>query len=152
MPVPLAVSRPARRSGVLVAAGLLAAVVAATALDAAVAAVAHAAGASHHFGPLKLPDFGALTIIGILAGAAGWVIVRGRSARPRRLLRVLVPAVLVVSFVPDILVGTSGTMTGTSWGAVAALMTMHLLVAAVAIVTYLSVLPLPEYPGKTTRS
>jgi hypothetical protein len=41
MPVPLAVRRHARRSGALITAGLLAAVVAATALDAAVAAVAH---------------------------------------------------------------------------------------------------------------
>jgi hypothetical protein len=40
MPVALAVSRPARRSGTVVAAGLPAAVVAVTALDAAVAAVA----------------------------------------------------------------------------------------------------------------
>jgi hypothetical protein len=39
-------------------------------------------------------------------------------------------------------------MTGTSGGAVTTLMIMHLLVAA-AIVTYLSVPPLPEDLGKS---
>ena len=139
-----AAARPVRRSGALVAGGLVAAAVLATALDAVIAAIAHAAGASHDFSPLKLPTFAALTVIGIFAGAAGWAIVRRRSAGPRRLLSRLVPAVLLVSFVPDVLVGASGKMAGTSWGAVAALMAMHLVVAAVAIATYLRVLPLPN--------
>ncbi len=137
-------ARPARRSGALVAAGLVAAIAVATALDAAVAAIAHAAGASGDFSPLKLPSYASLTIIGVFAGAAGWAIVRGRAASPRRLLRVLVPAVLLISLLPDILVGASGTMAGSSWGAVAALIAMHLIVAAVAVGTYLRVLPLPD--------
>lgn len=123
--------------------GLVVAAVLATALDAAVAAIAHGAGASHAFRPLQTATYGGLTVAGVLAGAAGWALVRARSSSPRRLLRTLVPAVLLLSFIPDVLVGVSASMPGTSWGAVAALMSMHLLVAAVAIPVYLRVLPLP---------
>jgi len=143
----------ARRSGALVAGGLVAAIIVAVALDAADAAIAHAAGASAAFSPLKLPVYAAFTIIGILAGAAGWSYVRTHSASPRRLLRVLVPAVLLVSFLPDLIVGASGTLPGTSWGAVAALMAMHLIVGASAVTSYLRLLPLPHdaEPSKASR-
>lgn len=136
-------ARPSRHGSALVAGGLAAAAVVAIALNAAIAAIAHAAGASSAFSPLHLQSYAPLTIIGIAAGAAGWALVRARSANPRRLLRVLVPAVLLVSFTPDVLVGASGRMAGTSWGAVAALMVMHLVVATVAVGTYLRVMPLP---------
>jgi peptidoglycan/LPS O-acetylase OafA/YrhL len=137
----LSTARPARPATGVVAGSLIAAIVIATALNAVVAAIAHAAGASHDFNPLRFQTFTGLTAIGILVGAVGWGIVRGRSREPARLLRVLVPAVLLALFVPDILVGASGSMPGTGWGAVIALMIMHLVVAAVAIPTYQFVLP-----------
>lgn len=40
-----------------------------------------------------------------------------------------------------LLVGITGKLAGTSWGAVTALMAMHLIVATVAVATYLRVLP-----------
>jgi hypothetical protein len=55
-----------------------------------------------------------------------------------------VPVVLLVSLIPDLAVGATGKLAGSSWGAVAALMSMHIVVAAVAVATYLRVLPLPD--------
>ena len=118
----------------------------ATSLDAVVAAIAHAAGASREFSPLKLPSYTMLTAVGILGGALGWAFVRRRASHPRALLLKIVPIVLAVSFVPDVLVGTSRSLTGTSWGAVAALNSMHLVVAAVGLTAYLRVLPIPRRP------
>jgi hypothetical protein len=114
----------------------------AVALDSAIAAIAHANGASHAFQPLQFPSYTMLTGIGMVAGAAGWAAVRAKAAQPRRLLSGLVPIILVLSFVPDVLVG-AGTMAGASWGAVAALMVMHVAVATVLITTLLRVLPVP---------
>lgn len=132
-----------RPSAAVAAGGLILAAIIAIAMNAAVAAIAHAAGASHDFRPLHVATYAALTVISLLAGAAGWAIIRARASNPRHMLRALVPVVLIISFVPDLLVGASATMPGTSWGAVAALMVMHLVVAAIAIPTYLLALPLP---------
>jgi hypothetical protein len=49
---------------------------------------------------------------------------------------VLVPVALLALFVADILVGTSGSMPGSGWGAVIKMMLMHLVVAGVALPTY----------------
>jgi hypothetical protein len=79
-------------------------------------------------------------VIGTAAGAAGWSFVRSKAANPRRVLSRLVPIVLLISFVPDLLVGVS-TTAGVSWGAVAALMAMHVVVATVLVTTLRRVLP-----------
>jgi hypothetical protein len=130
-------------SRLLVAGGLVAAAIVATALNAAVAAIAHAAGASSELRALQLQSYAGLTVLGVLAGAAGWAIVRAGTRSPRRVLRLLAPAVVLVSFVPDVLVGVSDGMPGAGWGGAVALMVMHVVVAAVAVGTYLRVLPLP---------
>ncbi|MEU3340302.1 DUF6069 family protein [Streptomyces sp. NPDC006668] len=136
-------TRPARPSGLLVTGGLIGTAVVAVALNAVVAATAHAAGASHDFQPLQLSAYAPLTVFGVLIGAAAWAVVRPRSARPARLLRTLVPVVVLLSLIPDIMVGVSGSRAGTSWGAVVALMVMHLVVAAVAVPAFHRLLPLP---------
>ncbi|GCB46235.1 DUF6069 family protein [Streptomyces sp. NL15-2K] len=136
-------AHPARPSGLVVAGGLIGTVAVAVALNAIVAAIAHAAGASDDFDALQLPAYGSFTVIGVLAAAAAWAIIRARSAHPARLLRTLVPAVVIVSLIPDIMVGISGSQPGTSWGAVIALMVMHVVVAAVAVPAYQRLLPLP---------
>jgi len=133
---------PSRRALAAPAAVLVAAIALAVALDSAIAAAAHASGASHAFTPLQAPSYASLTVIGMLAGTAGWAIVRAKTAHPRRLLGRLVPVVLVISLVPDVLVGT-GSTTGVSWGAVAALMLMHVVVAALLVTALLRALPLP---------
>jgi len=134
-------ARPAlghRRRLSLFAAGVVAAVIG----NVVISVIAHAAGVSSSFKPLHPATFIPLTVVGFIAGAAGWTVIRARANRPTNFLRKAVPAVLVLSFVPDIAVLASGQMTGVSAGAVFALMCMHLMVAAAAIPTYVLALPL----------
>ncbi|MCX4760147.1 DUF6069 family protein [Streptomyces sp. NBC_01275] len=136
-------TRPARPGGLVVTGGLIGTAAVAVAVNAIVAATAHAAGASDDFQPLQLSAYAPLTVFGVLAAAAAWAIIRARSAHPARLLRTLVPAILIVSLIPDIMVGISDSRPGTSWGAVIALMVMHVVVAAIAVPAYRRLLPLP---------
>jgi hypothetical protein len=54
-----------------------------------------------------------------------------------------VPTVLVVSFVPDVVVGAmAGNAEG--WAYAAVLMAMHVATVAVAIVTFRRLMPLPD--------
>ncbi|MEY9842919.1 DUF6069 family protein [Streptacidiphilus sp. EB103A] len=136
-------THPARPSGLIIAGGLIGTAVVAVALNAIVAVTAHAAGASDDFQPLQPSAYAPLSVLGVLAAAVAWAIIRACSAHPARLLRTLVPAILIVSLIPDIMVGISDSRPGTSWGAVIALMVMHVVVAAVAISAYQRLLPLP---------
>lgn len=79
-----------------------------------------------------------LTLVGVIIGAIGWVIVRNRSADPAALVRWLAPVVVVVSWIPDLLLGLAGQ----GWGGVVALMLMHPVVAVCAVVSYRRFLPL----------
>ena len=136
-------ARPRSTSGAVVAAGVVAAIVVSVALNAAVAAIAHAAGASDDFNPLKFASYTSLTVIGVLAAAAVWAVIRSRASDPRKVLGVLVPVVVVLSLIPDLMVGVQDSQAGTSWGAVVALMVMHFVVAAVTVPILQRVLPLP---------
>jgi hypothetical protein len=107
---------------------------------AVIAIVARAAGVPGGFSPLVA--FPVFVVIGVVAGAIGWQQVRQRSADPRRLLGRLVPAVLLVSFVPDLAVGVTRALPHTTWGGVIALMLMHLAVTAGAVPAYRHFLPL----------
>ncbi|MCX4763284.1 DUF6069 family protein [Streptomyces sp. NBC_01275] len=95
-----------------------------------------AAGASDDFQPLWPSSYLPLTVLGVLAGAIGRQIVRGRADDPEAALRWLVPTVVTLSLVPDIAVGVENSAPGASWGGVAALILMHLAVAAVAVPAY----------------
>jgi len=119
-------------------AGLIAAV-AALIGNTIVAQVALAAGASEEFQPLTVGAYGFFTVVGVVAGLVGWVLVR-RTANAAATLRWLVPTVLVLSLVPDVMVGFSDRA-GVSWGAVAALMVMHVVVTVVSVATFSRLLP-----------
>ena len=108
---------------------------------AAIALIARAVGASHDFTPLWPSSYLPLSVLGVLAGAIGWQIIRRRAARPASVLRWLVPAAVALSLIPDIAVGAAGTSPGVSWGAVSALMLMHLAVAAAAVTVYRWLMP-----------
>jgi hypothetical protein len=127
---------------------LVTAVVAASVVDTVIAALAHAAGASHGFRPLQFATYTSLTVIGILLADLAWLTVRARSADPGRLLRSLVPVVVGLSFIPDVLVGATKSQAHTSWGAVGALMLMHLVVAASAVASFRWLLPLGPRRGR----
>jgi len=118
----------------------LAATVAALIGNTIVAQIAIAAGSSEDFTPLTPGAYGFLTVVGVIAGLVGWLVVR-RTTNAHSTLRWLVPTVLVLSFVPDILVGFSDRA-GVSWGAVVALMAMHLVLAVTAVATFTRLLPL----------
>ncbi|WP_405995842.1 DUF6069 family protein [Streptomyces sp. NBC_00986] len=126
-----------RRGPLVVAGGVLAAIVLASAADTVIAQLALAAGAPDDFQPLKAPSYIFLTTVGTVAGALGWAILRKVSKDPRTLVRRLVPTLVVVSFVPDFLLYGDGGATG-----VGALLLMHVAVATAAVVTYRKVMPL----------
>ncbi|MEV6283873.1 DUF6069 family protein [Kribbella sp. NPDC051770] len=138
-----AVVRPARSSAAAITAGIIGAALLSTALNTAVAGIARAAGASPDFVPLDLQTYTPWTVIGVLAGFAGWAVVRARATRPRRLLRQLVPAVVSTSWTPDFIVGFNNSMAGTSWGAMIALMIMHVVIGVVVVISCIRLLPLP---------
>ena len=93
------------------------------------------------FQPLTLAVYGPLTVLGALIGAIGWRLAVNRSRDPGRLLTRLVPAVLVLSFIPDIVLGVSGSQPGTTTGGVINLMLLHLGVAAAALPAYRRFMP-----------
>ena len=90
----------------------------------------------HEFRPLSLPVYGALTVLGAIIGAIGWRLVATRSRRATRLLTALVPAVLVLSLIPDTLLLASKSQPGTTGAGVLCLMLMHFGVAAAAVPAY----------------
>ncbi|WP_416980197.1 DUF6069 family protein [Streptomyces sp. T028] len=126
-----------RRGPLVVAGGVIAAVVVASLADAVLALAALALGAPDDFQPLEPGSYIFLTAVGTVAGAIGWAVVRKVSKDPAALVRWLAPTLVVVSFVPDFLLFGAGGVTG-----VVALLLMHVAVAAVAVFTYLKVMPL----------
>ena len=115
---------------------LTAAVALAIAVNAFVAAIAVALGAPETFGPLTFPAYALFTAIGVTAGWFGWVLVSRRARNPRRTLAILVPVVVLVSFVPDVLLLVFRFIPETTTVAALSLMLMHLVVAAVAVPAY----------------
>ncbi len=93
------------------------------------------------FQQLTLPVYGFLTVVGAIIGAIGWHLIATRSSNATGTLRVLVPAVLVLSLIPDVLLLISGSQPGTTTGGVVALMLMHVGVAAAAVPAYRRFIP-----------
>jgi hypothetical protein len=124
--LPAASSR--RTAALTLAAAVAVAIIAAQ----IIAAAAIAAGATA-FPPLMILVFGPFSAIGVLAAYAGWRIVRRVTRAPRRVLQVLVPVVLALSFVPDVVLLTTGFIPGSTTTGAVALMLMHLVVAGVAV-------------------
>ena len=87
---------------------------------------------------LALAEYAPATVIGILLGTLGWYLVRRFAGDPRRVLRVLVPVVVVVSWIPDLGILAGGASIVNS----IALILMHVVVAAAAVPTLARVLPL----------
>lgn len=126
-----------RRGPLVVAGGVLAAIVLSSAANALIAVVARAIGAPDDFQPLDPGSYIFLTTVGVVAGALGWAAVRRLSADPEKLVRLLVPVVVAVSFVPDFFLFGPGGVTG-----VVALLLMHVVVAAVTVTAFRKVMPL----------
>lgn len=134
-----------RTSPLLIVGGIAVAAVGAVLANTLIALLAHLLGASGEFQPLTFGVYAFLTVVGVLAGAAGWAAVRRLSSRPAAVLRWLVPAVVVLSLVPDVLLLLApDAQPGTSVLAVVALMAMHVATAAVAVPVFRRVMPLPD--------
>jgi len=118
--------------------------VAAVAVNSLIMVLGTAAGASTSFAPLQPASYISLTVFGVVAGAVGWATVRRVVARPRVVLRALVPIVLALSFIPDVSLLVSNVQPNTSGVAVATLMVMHVATAAIAVFTFARVMPLEE--------
>ena len=122
---------------------IVGAVVVACLADLVFASIAHAAGSPHKFSPLKPVSFVPLTVFGIVIGAIGWALIRRYAARPRAVLKIVVPLVVALSWLPDIMLYINKTKAGTTERGVATLMVMHLTVAAIAVFAFLKAMPLP---------
>ena len=125
---PIAAASPSRTAVPLVA-GI---VVAGTATT-VVAFAALAAGADPRFAPLSAPASLTFTVVGVLAAYAGWRVVRRFARNPAATLRILVPVVLVLSFVPDVVLGITRFIPYTDTTGAVALAIMHVVVAGVAV-------------------
>ena len=135
-------TQPRRRAVPAIAVAVAVATVPAVLGDTIVSLIARQiGGVSGKFTPVQPAAYIALTIIGLVAGALGWYTITRVSARPGRILRWLVPAAIVLSFIPDIAVGISKTLPYTTWAGVAALMVMHVVVAGAGVASYHSFLP-----------
>ncbi|WP_426502196.1 DUF6069 family protein [Dactylosporangium sp. McL0621] len=97
--------------------------------------------APSEFMPLQPQVYGMLTLVGALAGAVGWHLIASRARDAGRLLRMLVPAVLVLSWIPDVLLLANKSQPGTTTAGVLCLMLMHLGVAAAAVPAYRRLIP-----------
>ena len=106
----------------------LAATVAAVVAALAVAALGKALGAAETQ-QLTPGALGFMTVLGVVVGAVVWQVVLRRARTPERVLQRLVPAALLLSFLPDLALGIGGS----PWSAVVTLMVAHLAVFAVAV-------------------
>lgn len=124
--------RPAATTGrtiVLTVAGIIAAGLATT----VVALIATALGAAEGFAPLMPAVYLPFVAVGVIAAVIGWRIVRSRAAHPFAVLRVLVPVVLIASFIPDTVLIVTRFIPGTTLLGGLSLSVMHLIVAAIAV-------------------
>jgi Family of unknown function (DUF6069) len=109
-----------------------------------IAFVAHAVGVSDDFDPIAPAAYLTLAVIGVSLASLSWFAIARRTANPRTILTRLVPAVLLISFIPDLLLGVDQSEPGTTWGAVASLMLMHLAVAAITVPILARVMPVRD--------
>ena len=118
-----------RRTVALTAAGVVVAGVATS----IVALTVTALGIGDGFAPLRPAVYLPFVAIGVIAAVVGWRIIRSRAANPARVLRVLVPVVLIASFIPDMILILTRFIPGTTLVAGLSLSVMHVIVAAVAV-------------------
>jgi hypothetical protein len=121
----------ATRTRIVAVLGALAASAACTTL---LSLAALALGADPAFAPLGAPAYLTFAIAGTLAGLGGWALIVRVARRSARVLRVLVPTLLVLSFIPDLVLLFTGFIRGMTTVGVAALMLMHLVVVGSVVV------------------
>ncbi|MCE7004424.1 DUF6069 family protein [Kibdelosporangium philippinense] len=126
---------------VVVTGFLIAAAVVACAVNIGIAALAHAAGASEDFGPLTIGAYVPYSLYGFAAGAIGWAVLRWKASDPAKVLRWLVPTVLVLSCIPDLAMFFSDFEPNANAVGIIALLLMHTVVAVCAVLALGKALP-----------
>lgn len=104
------------------------ATLAAMAANAVVALVAEAFDTDGIGTGLSPVEYLPATLIGVLIGAAGWALIARKAPRA---LRIVVPAVLVLTWIPDVMQLNAGATAAN----VAGLMIMHIMVTTAVVVT-----------------
>jgi hypothetical protein len=89
---------------------------------------------------LAVGEYAPATVLGIGLGTLGWYLVRRFAGNPKRVLKILVPVVVVLSWIPDLGILAGGATVANSL----ALMAMHAVVAALTVPVLMRVLPLQE--------
>lgn len=130
------ITQPDYRVRTAVPLSALVVAIAAGAVNALIALGATALGAETA-GGLQPIAYISFTIVAAIAGAVGWHIINRRAGRPEKVMQWLVPTFLVVSFIPDIVVGV--TM---GWLMAGALALMHVATITIAVLTYRRFMPL----------
>jgi len=133
-------SASTRRTILLTAAG----VVVAGAATSIVALTVTALGAADGFAPLRPAVYLPFVAVGVIATVVVWRIVRSRATNPGAVLRILVPAVLLASFVPDAILIVTRFIPGTTLVGGLSLSVMHVIVAAVAVPLAQRIAPVGE--------
>ncbi len=87
---------------------------------------------------LAVAEYAPATVIGIALGTLGWYLVRRFARNPRRVLRVVVPVVVVLSWIPDLGILAGGASVVNSL----ALIAMHIVVAAATVPVLSRIVPL----------
>lgn len=77
------------------------------------------------------------TVLGVLVGVVGWVLIRWLVPRPAAVLRVVVPLVVLLSFIPDLPLFSTDMNPVMPVG----LMVMHVVVAVPTVLALRRVLP-----------
>ena len=129
-------------STVRVALGLVAAAVVAIAVNTGVALAALALDPNGTRTGLDVVAYAPLTVVGVLIGTIGWAAIRRYAAHARSVLRVVVPVVVVLTFIPDTVLLLTGAADGIN---TVGLMVMHVVVAAATVAAVSRVLPLVGY-------
>jgi hypothetical protein len=129
---------PADTSATRVVIGVVAAAIIAIAVNALVASGTSTLNPNGTQMGLVLTAFAPLTVIGVLAATIGWAAVRRYAANARAVLRVLVPVVLVLSFIPDFGLLFAGMADAVN---LVGLLIMHVVVAVITVTALSRVLP-----------
>jgi hypothetical protein len=111
----------------------VAAVAASAAATTVIALLGLALGAASDFMPLQPAAYLTFATVGTLAGIGGWMLVVRLVKQSARLLRTLVPTLVILTLVPDVVLLVSPFIPGATPVGVIALMLMHPIVATVAV-------------------
>jgi hypothetical protein len=85
------------------------------------------------FAPLQAPSVASLTVVGVSAAILVFAALARLSANPIRVFTILAAVGLVITWLPDVLLYTSGTFPGTTAAGVLSLMSLHVVAATVVV-------------------